>query len=215
MINPALTENDDHRECKIMRLSGPQISSNYQQAYSLAVELLKQLLQQRGYTRLESYDEEEICQSALGNISIVSLLTEKVFTPDSYRIPLMEAIEDSRRMLFPDVGKRRFTSIDKLELQQVLLKNQPDWWRSLKRISNGNNLSTWPLTEQPIQYLCCANTILRVYYRTFLLWMAVNLCLIMSSEMHFYSVTLVLSEDCRHTSLRLRLSIGVAYWCDF
>jgi len=162
-----------------MRLSGPQISSNYQQAYSLAVELLQQLLQQRGYARLESYDEEEICQSALGDISIVTLLTEKVFTPDRYRAPLIEAIEDARRMLFPDVAKRRFTSIDKLEfvleaesvidtaadshksddefqtqlfeklpqedaafLQQVLLKHQPDWWRSLKRISKKNTLST-------------------------------------------------------------------------
>ncbi|MGH1364814.1 MAG: hypothetical protein ACRBF0_14720 [Calditrichia bacterium] len=99
----------------MMQLSGAQVSANYQQAYSYSEQLLSELLRGRGYSQIDAHEHEELCQSALGEPAIVELLTTIVFSEKSYRETLLEAINSVRRIFFPDIGKRRFTSVDKLE----------------------------------------------------------------------------------------------------
>lgn len=93
-------------------LNGEQISRNYQQACELAGELARRHLKGRGHAASDPLLWEELAQSAAGSEQMISLLQETPFSKEAYTPVLAEALEETRRLFFPDTAKGRFLSLD-------------------------------------------------------------------------------------------------------
>lgn len=99
-------------------LSAAQVSKNYQECYRLTGHLLKQKFNQRGFEADPDHPEfVELCQSVVGHESVVLLLQSEPFAASLYRPALEIAIDEVKRLLFPDTRKKRFVSIDSLETE--------------------------------------------------------------------------------------------------
>ncbi|MCK6622231.1 MAG: hypothetical protein HUU32_02440 [Calditrichaceae bacterium] len=99
-------------------LSAAQVSKNYQECYRLTGHLLKQKFNQRGFEADPDHPEfVELCQSVVGHESVVLLLQSEPFAASLYRPALEIAIDEVKRLLFPDIRKKRFVSIDALETE--------------------------------------------------------------------------------------------------
>ncbi len=99
-------------------LSAAQVSKNYQECYRLTGHLLTQKFNQRGFEADPDHPEfVELCQSVVGHESVVLLLQSEPFAAPRYRPALEIAIDEVKRLLFPDARKKRFVSIDALETE--------------------------------------------------------------------------------------------------
>lgn len=99
-------------------LSAAQVSKNYQECYRLTGQLLKQKFNQRGFEADPDHPEfVELCQSVVGHENVVLLLQSEPFAAPRYRPALEIAIDEVKRLLFPDARKKRFVSIDSLETE--------------------------------------------------------------------------------------------------
>ncbi len=96
-----------------MNLSSHEISHNYYLGYQLALEILKQKHDSYG-TMLANSDSVDLAQSVFGCERMVQLIQTEKFDRQIYSRIIQEEIDQLGRELFPDVGKRRFVSLDKL-----------------------------------------------------------------------------------------------------
>ncbi|MBN1408375.1 MAG: DUF4046 domain-containing protein [Calditrichaceae bacterium] len=113
-----------------MQLSRKEISQNYFEALKLALKLIHQTRRENGYSADLSPDLlTELAQSAAGSESIVNLIQSKAFNPDAYQPFLLEAIDQVKKQLFPDVKKHRFISLSQtdmeISIEDVQEINQP------------------------------------------------------------------------------------------
>jgi hypothetical protein len=96
-----------------MKLSSHDISHNYYSGYQLALELLKQKHDSYG-AMLANSDSVDLAQSVFGCERMVQLIQTEKFDRQTYSRIIQEEIDKLSKELFPDVGKRRFISLDKL-----------------------------------------------------------------------------------------------------
>lgn len=109
-----------------MLLSASQVSKNYSECYRLTASLLKQKFLRRGFDADPGHPEFiELCQSVIGHENVVLLLQTKNFIPADYQPVLEKAIDEVKRIFFPDICKKRFISLDTLESDS--LAYQEEW----------------------------------------------------------------------------------------
>ena len=105
-------------------LSKTKISENYQLCYQLAETLLAADFQRRGYrSDAAGIAFVELCQSIMGDEAVVVLLQTTRFEQNRYEPVLRTAMDEIKRLLFPDVCKRRYVSLD--SLKTVLAVSEP------------------------------------------------------------------------------------------
>lgn len=137
-------------------LSAAQISQNYQECYRLTGQLLKQKFSQRGFEADPDHPEfVELCQSVVGHESVVLLLQSEPFAASRYRPALEMAIDEVKRLLFPDTRKKRFVSIDSLETDFGLSSEdsclpEPEWLVGDPPTPGGNGERVLALLEQKL-----------------------------------------------------------------
>lgn len=99
-----------------MRLSAEQISQNYTRCYQLTAQLLNRKFRGRGFDADPEHQQfVDLCQSVVGHESVVVLLQKQQFDPSIYQSVLEEAIDEVKRLFFPDTCKKRFISLDALQ----------------------------------------------------------------------------------------------------
>jgi len=137
-------------------LSAAQVSKNYQECYRLTGHLLTQKFSQRGFEADPDHPEfVELCQSVVGHESVVLLLQSEPFAATLYRPALEQAIDEVKRLLFPDARKKRFVSIDSLEtefLSSAEASYSPETERQIETESSpgGNSEQVLALLKQHI-----------------------------------------------------------------
>ncbi len=109
-----------------MSLSGAAITSNYRQCLELALHLLSLKQQQRGFSPDKNYsDQLELAQSAIADENIVKLIQSEPFDEKKYGPTLRSALDETRRLLFPEVRKKHFSSVEQGNLDAFLLVSSP------------------------------------------------------------------------------------------
>ncbi len=101
-----------------MQLTSCQISDNYRYAYELAADLILESTRGKGYewTR-EHPDFIELCQSVLGQETVVSLLQIELFDEALYRPVLHIAMREIQQLLLLESQKRGFVSLDAYDFE--------------------------------------------------------------------------------------------------
>jgi len=95
------------------KLTARRINQNYREALALSSELAAVHLSGRGYDPEQQHEwVDNLAQSALADERVVMLLRNTPYDRARYLPILKEALDDVRKVLFPDVKKRRFVSID-------------------------------------------------------------------------------------------------------
>jgi hypothetical protein len=96
-----------------MKLSTEQISESYQCCYEYTSNILQKNIKLRGYDSLtENPEIIDLIQSVVGHESIVELLQQVPFSTTKYNQPIQSAINEVKKILFPDVSKKRYISIN-------------------------------------------------------------------------------------------------------
>ena len=99
----------------LMKLSTQEVTHNYYSGYQLALDIIKQKHEKMGYgTILGSSESIDLAQSVFGCERLVHLIQTEKFDQQTYSRVITEEVEKLSKELFPDVGKRRFVSLDKL-----------------------------------------------------------------------------------------------------
>ncbi|KAB2877948.1 hypothetical protein F9K33_14990 [bacterium] len=99
----------------LMKLSTQEVTHNYYSGYQLALDLIKQKHEKMGYgSMLGSAESIDLAQSVFGCERLVQLIQTEKFDQQIYRRVISEEVDRLSKELFPDVGKRRFVSLDKL-----------------------------------------------------------------------------------------------------
>lgn len=98
-----------------MKLKSDQITSNYYSGYQLALDMILQKQESLGFS-MNGLDPElvDLAQSVFGCESMVELIQTTPYDKDVYASVISKELEILAKSLFPDVGKRRFVSLDKL-----------------------------------------------------------------------------------------------------
>lgn len=98
-----------------MGLSSSVITQNYYAGYQLALDLIRQKRALSGFN-LSAVDTDmiELAQSVFGCERLVRLIQTTPFRKDLYENVIAEELERISKTLFPDVGKKRFVSLEKL-----------------------------------------------------------------------------------------------------
>lgn len=111
LANPNVTETHKNR----MKLSSHEITQNYYSGYQLALEIIGQQHEKMSYgALLGNSDSIDLAQSVFGCERLVSLIQTEKFDRQVYSRVITEEVDKLSKELFPDVGKRRFVSLDKL-----------------------------------------------------------------------------------------------------
>ena len=98
-----------------MKLSTHEITQNYYSGYQLALDLIRQKHETMGYgSMLGSAESIDLAQSVFGCERLVQLIQTEKFDRQIYARVITEEVDKLSKELFPDVGKRRFISLDKL-----------------------------------------------------------------------------------------------------
>lgn len=98
-----------------MKLSAAEITQNYYSGYQLALDIIREKHETLGYgSMLGSAESVDLAQSVFGCERLVQLIQTEKFDPHTYARVITEEVERLSKELFPDVGKRRFVSLDKL-----------------------------------------------------------------------------------------------------
>ena len=101
-----------------MPLSREEISKNYFETLKLTSKLIHQSRRDKGYSvDLSPAVVTELAQTAAGSESIVNLIQTELFDPTTYQLLLLDAIDQCKKQLFPDVKKRRFISLSQTDLE--------------------------------------------------------------------------------------------------
>ncbi len=98
-----------------VKLSDPEITRNYYAGYELALELIRKKQSRFGFD-VDPADPEylDLAQSVFGSERVLQLIQTEHFNRAAYEPVIAEEIDALARELYPDVGKRRFVSLDKL-----------------------------------------------------------------------------------------------------
>ncbi len=90
----------------------------FQRRYDAAYKYCSKLLQAKLSVKGAFVEKENInlIQSVLNSPEIVSLLCTEEFNQGHYKPLLLQAIESTRKELFPDLAKKRFISIERINL---------------------------------------------------------------------------------------------------
>ena len=98
-----------------MKLSAHEITQNYYSGYQLALDIIRQRHETMGFgSVLGSAESIDLAQSVFGCERLVSLIQAVKFDRQVYSRVITEEVDKLSKELFPDVGKRRFISLDKL-----------------------------------------------------------------------------------------------------
>lgn len=98
-----------------MKLSTQEITQNYYSGYQLALDMIKQKHEKMGYgSMLGTVESIDLAQSVFGCERLVQLIQTEKFDRQTYSRVISEEVDRLGKELFPDVGKRRFVSLDKL-----------------------------------------------------------------------------------------------------
>lgn len=101
-----------------MQLSREEISKNYFETLKLASKLVNQTRREKGYSAaLSPAMVTELAQTAAGSETIVKLIQTELFSPIIYEPQLLDAIDQCKKQLFPDVKKRRFISLSQTGME--------------------------------------------------------------------------------------------------
>ncbi len=98
-----------------MKLTPDQITNNYYAGYQLALDMIQDKQESLGF-RSGGLDPEivDLAQSVFGCESLVNLIQTTLFDKNVYTAVIEKELVTIGKSLFPDVGKRRFVSLDKL-----------------------------------------------------------------------------------------------------
>lgn len=98
-----------------MKLSAHEITQNYYSGYQLALDIIRQRHETMGFgSVLGSAESIDLAQSVFGCERLVSLIQAEKFDRQVYSRVITEEVDKLSKELFPNVGKRRFISLDKL-----------------------------------------------------------------------------------------------------
>ncbi len=97
------------------KLTDHEITENYYAGYQLALDVIRRKQRAVGFD-LDTADPEylDLAQSVFGSERLIRLIQTERFDAVSYGRIIAEEIDKLSKELFPDVGKRRFVSLDKL-----------------------------------------------------------------------------------------------------
>lgn len=98
-----------------MKLSGDQITQNYYAGYQLALEIIFENEEAFGIkTHALNPEIVDLAQSVFGSEAMVHFLETTAFDRNLYRPVIEKEIKRLSKSFYPDVGKRRFLSLDKM-----------------------------------------------------------------------------------------------------
>ncbi len=97
-----------------MKLTSQEITQNYYLGYQLALDIIKQKHPSMG-SLTDSAEYIDLAQSVFGCERLVELIQTEKFDRTLYARVISEEVESVSKLFFPDVGKRRYVSIDKLQ----------------------------------------------------------------------------------------------------
>lgn len=109
-----------------MSLTTDVISRNYQSTLQLVETLLRRDFRQRGYDSEISAELDDLCLSVIGHEPVVLLIQQVPFEPSVYQPLILSAIDEVKRLFFPDIRKKRFVSIDALNGDTEWLADEPE-----------------------------------------------------------------------------------------
>lgn len=147
-----------------MLLSQEIISENYQRCFSLTSKLLQNDFNSRGYHFNENDPAIiDLIQSVIGDDRVVQLIKTQPFCDHDYSDSLKIALDEVKRILYPDSRKNRFLSINDEKyhfiLENLSLNDQKENFESSESQLNGilkhlsktanNYLSNKLLTNHP------------------------------------------------------------------
>lgn len=97
------------------KLTDHEITENYYAGYQLALDVIRRHQRSVGFD-LDTSDPDhlDLAQSVFGTERLIRLIQTERFDRSRYERIIAEEIEKLSRELYPDVGKRRFVSLDKL-----------------------------------------------------------------------------------------------------
>lgn len=97
------------------KLTPQEVTQNYYAGYQLAIDIIRRQHKSLGFSVADTdMDVIELAQSVFGCERLVQLIQEQKFNEAIYSAVIKEEVDQLSKSLFPDVGKRRFVSIDKL-----------------------------------------------------------------------------------------------------
>ncbi len=127
-----------------MSLSIKQVSQNYQECYRLICRVMESHLGRQGHEADLSRPEiVELCQSVLGHEPVVRLLQQKPFRESVYQSVVQQAVDEVKKMLFPDVAKKRFVSIEAVGEKGWHCETQIEWEDEQLSVSHPERVITY------------------------------------------------------------------------
>lgn len=100
-----------------MPLNRKQIAGNYRQCLSMAADLMRRSILLRSGKEVKIDENNEVVLLAVSEPAVIGLISSVRFDSEVYRSILVQALDQAGRELFPDICKKRFTNIGKIENQ--------------------------------------------------------------------------------------------------